>query len=134
MSKENKNLNKKPKLSPYWIYGMVIAAFFAVQIFSGGFGGQDTKKTTPSQFFEYLSRGDVSKVEKIIRVVLTVFISRRLYDEFIHHFVVIEPLDRTVILIRKKPVLNIHAIEVGLADPGNGGMDIVHFIQAVGNS
>lgn len=62
MSKENKNLNKKPKLSPYWIYGMVIAAFFAVQIFSGGFGGQDTKRTTPAQFFEYLSQGDVSKV------------------------------------------------------------------------
>ena len=63
MSKENKNLNKKPKLSPYWIYGMVIAAFFAVQIFSGGFGGEDTKKTQPSEFFEYLSRGDVAKVE-----------------------------------------------------------------------
>ena len=63
MSKENKNLNKKPKISPYWIYGMVIAAFFAVQIFSGGFGGQDTKKTTPAQFFEYLSQGYVAKVE-----------------------------------------------------------------------
>ncbi|MBO3098467.1 ATP-dependent zinc metalloprotease FtsH [Gelidibacter pelagius] len=63
MSKENKNLNKKPKLSPYWIYGMVIAAFFAVQIFSGGFGGQDAKSTTPAQFFEYLKNGDVAKVE-----------------------------------------------------------------------
>lgn len=63
MSKENKNLNKKPKLSPYWIYGMVIAAFFAIQIFSGGFSGQDAKSTTPAQFFEYLKNGDVSKVE-----------------------------------------------------------------------
>ncbi|MBJ7881295.1 ATP-dependent zinc metalloprotease FtsH [Gelidibacter salicanalis] len=63
MSKENKNLNKKPKLSPYWIYGLVIAAFFAVQVFSGGFGGQDAKSTTPSQFFDYLQRGDVAKVE-----------------------------------------------------------------------
>ncbi|RAJ20792.1 cell division protease FtsH [Gelidibacter algens] len=62
MSKENKNLNKKPKLSPYWIYGLVIAAFFAVQIFSGGFGGQDAKTTTPSQFFDYLKNGDVAKV------------------------------------------------------------------------
>lgn len=62
MSKENKNLNKKPKLSPYWIYGLVIAAFFAVQIFSGGFGGQDAKSTTPSQFFEYLKNGDIAKV------------------------------------------------------------------------
>ena len=65
MSKENKNLNKKPKFSPYWIYGLVIAAFFAVQIFSGGFGGEDAKTTTPSQFFEYLKNGDVAKVKII---------------------------------------------------------------------
>ncbi|OBX22750.1 peptidase M41 [Gelidibacter algens] len=63
MSKENKKLKtKNQKLSPYWIYGLVIAAFFAVQIFSGGFGGQDAKTTTPSQFFDYLKNGDVAKV------------------------------------------------------------------------
>lgn len=63
MSKENKNLKKKPKLNPYWIYGIVIAAFFAFNIFSGGFGAQDAKVTTPSQFFEYLKNGDVEKVQ-----------------------------------------------------------------------
>ena len=32
MAKENKNLNKKPKLNPYWIYGIIIAIFFGIQI------------------------------------------------------------------------------------------------------
>lgn len=63
MTKENKNLNKKPKLNPYWIYGAIIAVFFGVQIFTGGFGGEDTAKTTPSQFFEYLKNGEIAKVE-----------------------------------------------------------------------
>ncbi len=62
MKKDNKNLNKKPKMNPYWIYGIIIAAFFGIQIFSGGFGGQDPATTTPSQFFNYLSNGEVAKV------------------------------------------------------------------------
>ncbi len=62
MTKENKNLNKKPKMNPYWIYGIIIAIFFGIQIFSGGFGGQDAAVTTPSQFFDYLKKGEVSKV------------------------------------------------------------------------
>ena len=62
MANDNKNLNKKPKLNPYWIYGVIIAIFFGIQIFSGGFGGQDAATTTPSQFFDYLSKGDVAKV------------------------------------------------------------------------
>jgi hypothetical protein len=39
MAKDNKNLNKKPKVNPYWIYGVIIAVFLSVQLFSGGFGG-----------------------------------------------------------------------------------------------
>ena len=62
MANDNKNLNKKPKLNPYWIYGVIIAIFFGIQIFSGGFGGQDAATTTPSQFFDYLSKGEVAKV------------------------------------------------------------------------
>ncbi|MEZ4803846.1 MAG: ATP-dependent zinc metalloprotease FtsH [Gelidibacter sp.] len=62
MANENKNLNKKPKLNPYWIYGVIIAIFFGIQIFSGGFGGQDAAVTTPSQFFDFLKKGEVSKV------------------------------------------------------------------------
>ncbi|MDT0559324.1 ATP-dependent zinc metalloprotease FtsH [Ichthyenterobacterium sp. W332] len=62
MIKDNKNSNKKPKFSSYWIYGIVIAIFFLLQIFSGGFGGDGGNNTSPSQFKEYLKDGDVDKV------------------------------------------------------------------------
>ncbi|OUR99460.1 peptidase M41 [Flavobacteriales bacterium 33_180_T64] len=63
MAKDNKNLNKKPKFSPYWIYGFVIVAFLAIQLFSSGFGGSSSKKINPSDFFGFMEQGDVEKIE-----------------------------------------------------------------------
>lgn len=60
-----KKSNKKPKFSPYWIYAIILAVFFGVQIFSGGFGGQNGNETTPAEFFAYLKDGDVKSVEII---------------------------------------------------------------------
>ncbi|MBR9845008.1 MAG: ATP-dependent zinc metalloprotease FtsH [Algicola sp.] len=75
MAKDNKNLNKKPKLNPYWIYGIIIAAFLGIQLFSGGFSDSSTKKINPSEFLQYLDQGDVSKLvivnDKEARVYLT---------------------------------------------------------------
>jgi len=65
MAKEDKNLNKKPKINPYWIYGAIILAFLAIQLFAGGFGGSTGKQTNPTEFFSYLRNGDVQKVEII---------------------------------------------------------------------
>lgn len=67
MTDETKNtkMNKKPKFSPYWIYGIIIIAFFGFNILFGGFGSSDAKDTTPSNFFEYLKDGDVAKIEII---------------------------------------------------------------------
>ena len=62
MAKDNKNLNKKPKFSPYWIYGFVIAAFLAIQLMSGGFGGSNSKKINPSEFFTFMENGDVENL------------------------------------------------------------------------
>ena len=55
MAKDNKNLNKKPKVNPYWIYGVIIAVFLSIQLFSGGFGSSTGSKTTPTEFFNFLS-------------------------------------------------------------------------------
>ncbi|WP_040248623.1 ATP-dependent zinc metalloprotease FtsH [Psychroserpens mesophilus] len=75
MAKDNKNLNKKPKLNPYWIYGIIIAAFLGIQLFSGGFSDSSTKKINPSEFLQYLEKGDVSKLvivnDREARVYLT---------------------------------------------------------------
>lgn len=84
MANENKNLNKKPKVSPYWIYGLIIAAFFAIQLFTGGFGGEDTKNTTPNQFFTFLKDGDVSKVEIVNSRIAKVYLTKEALKKDIH--------------------------------------------------
>ena len=75
MAKENKNQNKKPKVSPYWIYGIIIAVFLGLQIFGSALGGENAADINPSAFFDYLKNGDVEKVvivnERQARVYLT---------------------------------------------------------------
>ena len=76
MAKENKNLNKKPKLNPYWIYGIIIAVFLSIQIFSGGFGSSTGIQTTPAQFLDYLSKGEVAKVEIVNKREARVYLTK----------------------------------------------------------
>ena len=65
MANDKKNLKeKKPKFSPYWIYGILIAVFLGFQLFSSG-SYQEGNSTTPSEFFKYLEAGDVEKVDII---------------------------------------------------------------------
>ena len=61
MAKDNKNLNKKPKISPYWIYGIVIVVFLGIQFF-GGSAFQSSKEIKTSDFITYLEDGDVKEV------------------------------------------------------------------------
>ena len=55
---------KKPsgfKLSPWWIYGVLIAVFFALN-YIGGAGFQYTTKISYSKFNELLEKGQIEKV------------------------------------------------------------------------
>ena len=84
MAKDNKNLNKKPKVNPYWIYGVIIAVFLSIQLFSGGFGSSTGIPTTPSQFLEYLDRGDVAKVEIVNKREARVYLTKEAQEQEIH--------------------------------------------------
>ncbi|WP_425077214.1 ATP-dependent zinc metalloprotease FtsH [Psychroserpens sp. S379A] len=84
MAKDNKNLNKKPKLNPYWIYGIIIAAFLGIQLFSGGFGGSTSKKINPSEFFEYLNQGDVARLVIVNRQEARVYLTKEALQQEIH--------------------------------------------------
>ncbi|WP_157207429.1 ATP-dependent zinc metalloprotease FtsH [Mariniflexile maritimum] len=65
MANDKKNINdNKPKFSPYWIYGIMIALFLGFQLFNNG-TSQDASATTPSDFFKFLEAGDVEKVDII---------------------------------------------------------------------
>ncbi|KJD31033.1 peptidase M41 [Tamlana nanhaiensis] len=62
MTNENNNTkDKKPKFSPYWIYGILIAIFIGFQIFNSG-SYNNGSVITPTDFFKYLEDGDVAKV------------------------------------------------------------------------
>ena len=84
MAKDKKNLNKKPKFSPYWIYGFVIAAFLAIQVFSGGIGGDSAKKINPSEFFEFMRQGDVAEILIINDIEARVFLTKEAQDKEVH--------------------------------------------------
>ncbi|NCT17357.1 MAG: peptidase M41 [Flavobacteriaceae bacterium CG_4_8_14_3_um_filter_34_10] len=72
MAKENKKTEKnkpdpdnnkefKPKFSAYWIYGIIILVFIGINFFGSG-GWSEPAKTTPAEFQQYLTDGDVLKV------------------------------------------------------------------------
>jgi len=84
MAKENKNLNKKPKFSPYWIYGLIIAAFIGFQMFSGGFGGSSAKQINPNEFFNYMREGDVAKLNIINNREARVYLTKDALQKEVH--------------------------------------------------
>ena len=84
MAKDNKNLNKKPKVSPYWVYGVIIAVFLSIQLFSGGFASSTGTQTTPAQFLEYLDNGEVSKVEIVNKREARVYLTKEAQQLEIH--------------------------------------------------
>ncbi|WP_115463244.1 ATP-dependent zinc metalloprotease FtsH [Winogradskyella aurantiaca] len=79
-----KNSNKKPKFSPYWIYAIILAVFFGIQIFSGGFGGQNGNETTPADFFSFLKDGDVKNVEIVNNREARVYLTTEASQKEIH--------------------------------------------------
>ncbi len=76
MANDKKNIkDKKPKFSPYWIYGILIALFLGFQLFGDSSNSGGTKTTT-SDFFKYLTNGDVAKIDivkntRVAKVYLT---------------------------------------------------------------
>ena len=84
MTKDNKNLNKKPKVSPYWIYGFIIAAFLAIQMFSGGMGGSNAQKLTVTEFISYLEQGDVKQLDVVNGREARVFLTSEAAQKEVH--------------------------------------------------
>ena len=68
MAKENKSntpKTNKPKFSSYWIYGLAILIFIAISSLGGGSSFKEPKTISLYQLREYITNGDVEKVEVI---------------------------------------------------------------------
>lgn len=89
---DNKNLNKKPKLSPYWIYGIIIVIFLVINIVSGGMGSAAGTSITQDRFFEYLEKGDVEEVLIINRREAQVFLTSEAKNKEEHKKSVKKPM------------------------------------------
>ncbi|MDG1731216.1 MAG: ATP-dependent zinc metalloprotease FtsH [Algibacter sp.] len=85
MANEKKNIkDKKPKFSPYWIYGILIALFLGYQLFNSA-NYQDANKTTPSDFFKYLEDGDVERVDIVKNTrVAKIYLTKEAEEKEIH--------------------------------------------------
>ena len=84
MTKDKKNIKeKKPKFNPYWIYGIVIAFFLAIQLF-GNLGSQEGSKTNPTQFLKFVADGDVEKVEIVNKRIAKVYLTKEAEKKEIH--------------------------------------------------
>lgn len=83
-NKKPNNTNKKPKLNAYWIYAIVIAIFLFINVFSGGMGGSEGNPTSPAQFFSFLEKGDVEKVEIVNKREAKVFLTNDASKKEIH--------------------------------------------------
>ncbi|MUU79496.1 ATP-dependent zinc metalloprotease FtsH [Winogradskyella endarachnes] len=84
MAKDNKNTNKKPKFSPYWIYGIIIAIFISIQIF-GGSAFDSSKEIKTSDFITYLKNGDVKEVMVISNTkTAKVFLTKAALEKDVH--------------------------------------------------
>ncbi|MBN4085512.1 ATP-dependent zinc metalloprotease FtsH, partial [Flavobacteriaceae bacterium AH-315-B10] len=83
MTDKKKPTNKKPKFSPYWVYGIIIVIFLAINVFSG-LGSSTGSITTPSEFFKYLKDGDVDKVQIVNRREAKIFLTEEAARKEIH--------------------------------------------------
>ena len=81
MADNKKPINKKPKISPFWIYGIIIVAFLGIQMLSGGMGSSVGMPTTQGKFFEYLENGDVEKVLIINQRKAKVYLTNQAADK-----------------------------------------------------
>jgi len=71
-------------MNPYWIYGVIIAIFLSIQLFSGGFGSSNGNQTTPAQFIEFLKNGDVNKVEIVNKREARIYLTNEAAQKEIH--------------------------------------------------
>ena len=79
-----KNKKNSPKISPYWFYGGIIFLFILLQTFSSGIASNNPNQTTPSKFFEYVSIGDVKKIEIINKREVKVYLTEEASSQDIH--------------------------------------------------
>jgi len=84
MASNNKNTrDKKPKFSPYWIYGIILSLFLVFTLFNNR-DFSESNKITLDKFFEYVEDGDVDRVVIINNRLARVYLTRDAENKDVH--------------------------------------------------
>ena len=79
-----KNNKKNPKVNPYWLYGGVIFLFILFQTFSGGLASSEVNKISQKKFFEYVSMGDIEKIDIVNKREVKVYLTDEASSQDVH--------------------------------------------------
>ena len=79
-----KNNKKNPKVNPYWVYGGVIFLFILFQTFSGGLASSEVNKISQKKFFEYVSMGDIEKIDIVNKREVKVYLTNEASSQDVH--------------------------------------------------
>ena len=71
---------KSPKLNPYWIYGLAILAFFAIQFFS--FGGSPIETNWQYVKNTMIKNHDIEKIEIINKEKAQIYLKKDSYEDY----------------------------------------------------
>ena len=71
---------KPPKFNPYWIYGIVIVIFLAIQYFS--FGGGPVKTTWNEVKNEMLAKRDIDRIVVVNREEAQIYLKEDSYEDY----------------------------------------------------
>ncbi|WP_159521867.1 ATP-dependent zinc metalloprotease FtsH [Sunxiuqinia indica] len=71
---------KPPKFNPYWIYGIVIVIFLAIQYFS--FGGGPVKTTWNEVKTNMLTQHDIERIVVVNREEAQIYLKESSYDDY----------------------------------------------------
>ncbi|MDB2321727.1 ATP-dependent zinc metalloprotease FtsH [Flavobacteriaceae bacterium] len=79
-----KNNKKNPKVNAYWVYGGVIFLFILFQTFSGGLASNEVNKISQKKFFEYVSMGDIEKIDIVNKREVKVYLTDEASSQDVH--------------------------------------------------
>ena len=75
-----KQLNKSPKINPYWIYGVIIISFLAIQWFTLGAGPVETNWMEVKNTM--LQNNDIKKIIVVNREEAQIYLKETSYDKY----------------------------------------------------
>ena len=78
-----KNNKKKPKVNPYWIYSGIILFILYIS-FSGGLSSNDVSQISTEKFFDYVSNGDVERIDIINKREVKVYLTEEASMRDVH--------------------------------------------------